>query len=355
MPNRVLWLLQFALLLIPGTTTAQTIAPTSTYKLHAHKEELSHPPYAQLSLLSDQGLLILIPQGGGKWVFKRLTAWDSGSPKEDSLEFKSTPARDGLSQYNDVMVNPASTYAVIRMRFADSSFPAKENRFAEIVLVDLRSFTIISHLNTSDPLLAQSSWAFAKNGMLIADAMTSNVTNPPNPKPSWAIDAVTYTVQSAALHLPELTPSMPCQYNLTFSYHHPSSHQYPRLTNVDGGCADLVKFAGVPTAEDLPDGPHRTIPYPPLAGPNCAFAEKSPSGKFALYGCRNGHNYFDYEINTTNSRSLTVLSVPDNQRILTVSLPHNMVPYPSHLAEAGGHTWLLVLRDGIKLETYRIP
>ncbi len=56
---------------------------------------------------------------------------------------------------------------------------------------------------------------------------------------------------------------------------------------------------------------------------------------------------------TTKTRNLTVLSVPDGKQVLAVPLPHNLTPYPALLADAGNHTWLLVLRDGIKFEAYR--
>jgi hypothetical protein len=58
---------------------------------------------------------------------------------------------------------------------------------------------------------------------------------------------------------------------------------------------------------------------------------------------------------TTNSRDLRVLNVPDGKLALKVPLPHNLTPYPSVLANAGGQTWLLVLRDGTRLEAYRVP
>jgi hypothetical protein len=60
-------------------------------------------------------------------------------------------------------------------------------------------------------------------------------------------------------------------------------------------------------------------------------------------------------IQTTKTRNLTVLSVPDGKTVLTVPLPHNMTPIPALLASASGHTWLLILSDGIKLDTYQLP
>jgi hypothetical protein len=148
---------------------------------------------------------------------------------------------------------------------------------------------------------------------------------------------------------------MPCQYEL-FLDHRPGSPRQDRyLSKVGEGCAALVDFAHVPTAENLPDGPPKPLPYAALAGPTCEFGAVSPSANFALYGCRAGHDYADGMIVTTKTRDLTVLSLPDGKKVLTVPLPHNLTPYPALLADTDNHVWLLVLRDGIKLEAYRLP
>lgn len=101
-----------------------------------------------------------------------------------------------------------------------------------------------------------------------------------------------------------------------------------------------------------------TPPVAPPAGlarPDCIFGVQSPTADFALYGCAKVDHYFDFELNIVRSRSLEVISLPYGKPVLMVPLPHNAAPYPALLANAGGRTWLLLLREGIKLETYRIP
>lgn len=110
-----------------------------------------------------------------------------------------------------------------------------------------------------------------------------------------------------------------------------------------------------PQQRTCPDGPPKPIPNGGLAGPASSLGGESPSADFALYGCSTGHDYYDGMIHTTNTRNLTVLSVPAGKSVLTIPLPHNLVPYPATLANANSHTWLLLLRDGIKLETYKLP
>jgi hypothetical protein len=343
--------------MLVGLAVAQTPLPTTAYKLHAQKEKHSaNLPSTLLYLLPDQALLVLIPQQDGKWVFKRLTAWDTGSPKEESLAFTTRPPQEGASGYEDLKVDPASIYAVIRIKsFTGNIFTVTENRSAIVVLVDLRSFTIVSQLTTSDPLLAASDCSFANNGMLVASVMTGRSMTPPHPKHAWSYETITDTYQAAALGLPDLKASMSCQYEL-FLDNRPGSLRRDRyLSKVSDGCAALVELAHVPTALNLPDRPPGRVPDVPLAGPTCSFGSVSPSAKFALYGCRTGNGYFDDMIQTTKTRNLTVLSVPDGKTVLTVPLPRNMTPIPALLASASGHTWLLILSDGIKLDTYQLP
>ncbi len=116
----------------------------------------------------------------------------------------------------------------------------------------------------------------------------------------------------------------------------------------------LIAAANVRTAENLPGGQFPSLRYADLGRP-CQFAAEDPSGKFGLYGCRTGNGYLDDMIVTTKTRDLTVLSLADGKKVLTVPLPHNTRPVPALLGNADDHTWLLVLRNGVELSTYKIP
>lgn len=350
-------LLLISLSLLSEAADAQTPSPTTTYKLHAQKEHhSSNLPSTLLYLLPDQALLVLIPQGDGKWVFKRLTSWDTGSPNEESITLTGQSPQEGTSGVEDVKVDPAGVYAIVRIRlFTGSMYPMAQNPSALVALVHLPSFTVVSQRTTTDPLLAASDWSFTKEGLLVASAHTGRSTVPPQLKHSWEYQSVTDTYQAAAFTLPDWKSSMPCQYERLLDF--PNGSNQPsvwHLSKVGDGCATLVEAAHVPTAERLPGGEFPSVRYANLARP-CLFEGEGPSGNFALYGCRTGNGYFDDMIMTTKTRNLTVLSVPDGKTVLTVPLPHNMTPIPALLANASGHTWLLVLHDGIKLDTYRLP
>ena len=224
-----------------------------------------------------------------------------------------------------------------------------------IVVVDLRAFRIVSRQDTTDLLLASGDWVFVGDGRLVASALVERLTTPERPKNGWSYDTISDNYKAAALTLPKLTPSMECQYTLFLDHRKGSNRSDRYLSKADEGCAALVALAQVPSAENLPDGPPKLVPYAALAGPTCEFAGESPTATYALYGCRTGHDYLDGMIATTNTRNLTVLQIPGGQRVLEVSLPHNMTPYPAVLASAGDYSWLLLLKDGIKLESYRLP
>lgn len=345
------WLIPLSLLL--DVAYAQAPLPTMSYKLHSQKERYSsNLPSTLLYLLPNQDLLVFNPQRDGKWLIKRISAWDTGRPREESLAFAGQSFNEGATGYEDLKVDPTSNYAVIRVK---SIYSIAQNNSAVVVLVDLRNFTVVSRLTTTDPLLAASYWSFSKNGLLIATAMTRRVMTPLHPKPEWSYQTITDSYEAAAFTLPDWKRSMSCKYELFLDHRAGSTDPNFYLNKVDDACTALVASAGVPTAQNLPDGPVRPNAYAGLAGPTCEFAGESPSDDFALYGCRTGHDYLDGMIVTTNSRNLRVLSVPDGKAVLAVPLPHNTKPYPAVLANASGHTWLLLLRDSVRLEAYQLP
>jgi len=353
---------------------AQTTSPTMTYKLQAQKEPHSSncvfSSSSVLYLTPYQVLLAVIPQQDNIWLFKRITAWETGAPKEETLTFTVKPLekRNALTyldwwgcpvrtRFATLDVDPEQHFAVFRLK-SDSGATnntAKWTHSAEIVVVDLRSFSIVSQQNTTDPLLALSDWAFAKNGMLIASALTERTTSPPKPKLMGAYDTITDRYKAASLMLPSLEFSNECTYTRFLDERRSTFNQIWQLTNVSDGCVSLVALAKVPTADNLPDGPPKPEPYAELAGPTCHISGKSADSVYMLYDCRKADIALDGMIDRTISRKLTVLKMPGGQPALEVRLPRKSKPYPALLANIVGHAWLLLLRDGINLEIYRVP
>jgi hypothetical protein len=344
-----------------------------TYKLQAQKEPKSSncvfSSSAVLYQTSDQALLAVIPQRDNIWLFKRITAWETGAPKEETLTFTVRPLekRNALTyldwecpvrtRFATLEVDPEQHIAVFRLK-SDSGATnntAKWTRSAEIVVVDLRSFSIVSQQNTTDPLLASSDWVFAKNGMLVASAQMGRTTTPEKPKYGWQYDTISDHYKAVAFSLPQFTTSTECEYTRFIDVRKNKSEQNWQLTKVSDGCASLVALAQVPAADNLPDGPPKPEPYAELAGPTCHINGKSADSVYMLYDCRTAYDDFDGMVDITISRKLTVLKMPGGQPALKVRLPRSSKPYPALLANTVGHTWLLLLRDGINLEIYRVP
>ncbi len=355
MPQRVLWVISFFLSL--GVAKAQTSAPTKTYKIHALKEQSSsNLPSTLFHLLPDQNLLVLIPQQHSSWTLKRITAWNTDNLNEETLSFTGNPLTEGESGFEDLIVNPAGRYAVIRIRsFGGNLYDGTvRNRTALIVLVDLQGFQVLSQRTTTDPLFAASEWSFAENGLLITAALVQRSTVPAQLKHPWEYTSITDVYQAAALTLPSWTPSMTCHYERVIYPAGATSQSTSHVVKGSDECSPLIAAANVRTAENLPGGQFPSLRYADLGRP-CQFASEGPLEKFGLYECRTGNGYFDDMIVTTKTRDLAVLSLPDGKRVLTVPLPHNTKPVPALLANADDHTWLLVLRNGVDLSAYRIP
>ncbi len=203
-----------------------------------------------LYLLPDQALLVFQPQRDGNWLIKRISAWDTGSPREESLAFAGQSFNEGATGYEDLKVDPASHYAVIRVK---SIYSIVQDNSAVVVLIDLRNFTIVSRLTTTDPLLAASYWSFSKNGLLVATAMTGRVMTPPHPKPEWSYQTITDSYEATAFTLPDWQPSMSCKYELLLDRRAGSTNLNFHLSKADDGCAGLVASAGFPPHSSYPE------------------------------------------------------------------------------------------------------
>ena len=79
----------------------------------------------------------------------------------------------------------------------------------------------------------------------------------------------------------------------------------------------------------------------------------SNNEQFALYERTIGHTIFG-DINKTTSRTDIVVSVPHCETIMAIPLPVKQ-SVVSTFGTIGNQDYLLLLRDGIKLEVYPLP
>ena len=369
MRRLLFWITSLFLLLT--ALGAETTPPTTRYRLHADKEGHSAKwGTPRLCRLPDQAVLILIPQPRNKWALKRLTGWETAIPEEETLVFEGVQAHEGEWGQRDIEVNPAGTYAVVRFRSCTGDFfPGHLDCSAAVVLVDLRTFAVVSRQVTRDPLLADSDFVFARNGLLIVQALVGATIEPPRRKQRLPFETLTQSFKATAIALPGWDYSMTCNYERLIDNRADSDHFGVSLRDLSSGCAALVTSAHVTTVEELPGDlslsrprpevvPHCRPPSQPDAAidrPNCYFEGVSPTSDFALYSCLGHRRNLDIMTVFRIRGSLDALSSFNAQPVRAAPLRQSRPPSPAVLANAGGHTWLVLVRDGVKLETYRLP
>lgn len=350
------------LLAIPclvGVCLAQSPEPSNTYTLHAQKERRAGfslvPSVALPSTIlmgtPDNALLILIPQTEGEWVLKRLSGWETTHPQEQTLTIKGDPSSStGVSVDNEMLLDHRGAYLLLRI---DSRLGAIDSgnriREAVVIVVDLRSFAIISRRITSDPLFASSQWRFSRDGQLISKGIAKRLSTK-----TESTTTVTDSYNAAALTLPDLVPTISCLYDQVIELRADSSGwTKPIVKNASDGCAALLRSAGVSSLENLPGGDlDKPKDLSKLVASDCLIQSTNHAETLAVLECRTGHSYMDGEIVTTRSRVITVISIPDGKRVFSLPLPHNWKPIPGLVAYANGQNYLILLRDGVKLEFY---
>jgi hypothetical protein len=190
----------------------------------------------------------------GDWI--RLTGLGLASPHEEQLMITGfTPDQlqgDDAKGRGSIDVSPDGRYAIARTQtWKIGPLPTvglKDAR-ATLAVVDLQSYKVVSARSTTDPMYAGSFWAFNKAGVLITE---SNPTS--TGKPGHFDQVYSITHNAVALVLPDLQPSLTCNYTEVFGpayYSGASSHRDTSVTDLSGSCAELVKLAGASSVEDI--------------------------------------------------------------------------------------------------------
>jgi hypothetical protein len=331
----------------------QTPVPVSTYTLHAEKLHVRWtltgavtPPSSVFALAPDNALLVLIPQPDKQWVLKRITGWDAPQPQEQTLAFVADQSHDNRAWiFKDLTVDSGGNYLIARVAIRHNGSSHGRNRQAIVILIDLRTFSIVWRRETTDPLIATSHWNFNKDGLLIAKGLEDESIN--FKKSSY------YEYEAAALSWPDLKPTLPCRYKVV-NGPYPAYPGFPSrsITQESDTCTSLLSAANVSSPEELPGSYREPESIAKLAGPSCRFTALTKAEKFALYSCSTGYPTW-WDTYKTTSRAETVLSVADGKTILSVPLPFEQEVLAT--LATNGQDFLVLVRDGIKLETYRLP
>lgn len=343
---------------LSGAGVAQTSIPFEVYTLHAKEERrngfgLSEQimlPSSVVLLDHQQSLLILVPQADGEGVLKRLRGWDTKTPTEATLEItgeKSQGAQVAID--TDLNVSRDGRYILVRINYRSGAIGAtKRNRSAVITLIDLKSFTPISRQTTTNPLLADSVWAFDDNDDLITTGLDRRLT-----EVGPSSRTVTDHYSAAALELPTLLAQDLCEYDsVTKLQAGTTGWTKPAIAKVSVGCAVLLSRAHVTSVEVLP-GPHTTEPLNFALG--CRELDVDEKLHLALDDCREGKSHADGMIVTTSAHTANVISTTTKQSLLTIPLSHDWSSVTGLLATVASGNYVVLVKKGIHIEVYRLP
>jgi hypothetical protein len=343
---------------LSGVGVAQTPVPSEVYTLHAKEERrngfsLSEQitlPRSVVLLDHQQSLLILVPQADGEWVLKRLRGWDTKTPTEATLEITGEKSEGTqVSIDTDLNLSRDGRYILVRINYRSGAIGATErNRSAVVTLIDLKSFTSISRQTTTDPLIADSVWAFDENDDLITTGLDRRLT-----EVGPSSRTVTDHYLAAALELPTLLAQDRCEYDSVMKLQAGTTGwTKPAIANASVGCAVLVSRAHVTSVEALP-GPHTTEPLNFALG--CRELDVDEKLHLALDDCREGKSHADGMFVITSAHTANVLSTTTKQSLLTIPLSHNWKGVTGLLASVASGNYVVLVKEGVHIEVYRLP
>lgn len=338
---------------------SQAPTPLSTYTLHTNREsrrqgsliETATPPSSTLTVAPDDALIVLIPQSDRSWILKRLTNWNSANPQEQTLTLTGGSKSGGDSWVEaDLAVNPSGSYLIVRITTRQGPVgPSGRDWESRIVLVDLRSFGIASSFLSTDPLIAGSQWQFNPRGLLITKGLAKRLQ-----VKSPTLTTVTDSYGAAALSLPDMRATVSCVYDEILELRDGDTGWVTKIAGqAKNDCAAVLDAANVSSVDSLPGSNEALDRVAKLLKSSCTITAISKDERFALYSCATGHPTA-WDTVKTDSRSSLVLSEPDGKTVAAIPLPFKQAVIAA-LSETGDQNYLLLLRDGITLETYRLP
>ncbi len=343
-------------------------APAFVYKLHTSKQTRF---VSYLARTPDNAVLVFAPQSGDCWSLIRVTGLALASPREEQLTIIGlTPEQlqnDDAKGWGSIDVSPDGHYAVVRTQtWKIGPLPTVERKDARatVAVIDLQSWKVVSARSTTDPMYAGSLWAFSKDGVLMAE---SNPTS--TGKPGHFAQAYSITHKAVSLLLPDLKPSLACNYTEVYGPYSDSgasSHRDYSVTDLSGSCPELVKLADASSvkniyhphdalgrvAEQLHFEPKEFAPTPSGVTFNgCQIEDLGVGERFALYVCTRSHLTW-YDTRKYTAVSLSVVSVADRKEELRVPCPLEGPP-TAILVTISGEDYLVILEKGVNLIVYR--
>jgi len=339
---------------------AQPFVASMQYTLHAEKQAHSE---AVAVIAPNQSLITISGKKEGDWTLTRLNGWSTPSPTEETIQIKGFPLGrvSGWSDsaWADLVVSPDGRYAIARIQTSAPGMlsAVRKNTEAVVTVVDLNGFKVLSTNDTTDPLLAGSSWQFELNGVLVSTIGAAEKTTQ---------QQALVLQRAAVLSLPRLDHEIICTYKQVYGPILQSRSDPQRkasTADVSESCAPFLKMAGLTSIAELTSQGsekrhmleqlnYRRPGFSYLGSDKCGGVGMSKDRRLALYACAAAHPTW-YDTVKTTALSYVVVSVPGAIEVGSVAADPRKRS-TAMLSNLDGQNFLLILEDVVHLAVYKI-
>ncbi len=372
-----------------------------TYQLHNPQND---GQYSTLHRMPDGALLMVskrLAQPQQIWNLVRIAAWDTSQPHEDKLDVDVGPNKepfanndwtsqgDGYDLNDQFLMDPGGNYLMVRLSpdaFAWNVNPDKYPKPRAVLnIIDLHGFKLLRRVELTDPLLAGGDMGFSPNGTFIVSGIQeySSTTNA-----RIVTDTRRYAVET--LTLPALEAKTVCNYEMDKSTYFAqtastpeerarirkenakeNSEEIKRRQNqkdaADAACRPGLAPLGFSSLNDVHESlnldgrlKHNlqyTMRVPPQSPWGCHINDLSGDLQYEMFDCDQSR-----VVVFGSYRAFRVFHLEDGKQIMELKLPHSHPWFGGAyrqvfgvLATSRGVTYVALLRDGAKLEGYRVP
>ena len=235
----------------------------------------------------------------------------------------------------------------------------RRNSQAIINVVDLKSFAVVSTVNTADQLLASGFWQPFQEHSILAGYGANDKDGAGN----------TFTRTSdGLLEVPTLHTSAECNYLRHYGELKQDGHgglsRTTSNSDMSSGCAELMRKTNASEPEGIQkfqevSGTVKKLNFRPpefSSGPaawhGCSLVEEKVADKLALYDCGNGHQTW-YDSSKQDSRAFFVVDVTTGTELLRIPMNPSKSAI-GHLITSKEKPWLALLTDHVNLAFYSV-
>lgn len=378
-----------AIILLASGSAAYAQRPTISFTLHrsgSHASSLWVGPDGSLLTMSMDGS----EQPGDRWEIRRITNWESRARQEQALTIetgygKLPPNHELVNLSGErVFMDPAGRYLVVRIdhlrggawsqgRTLRSS--TVEPPVAILDVVDLSSFKEVAHRVVADPVLAAGGMGFNAHGALVAEGLAEHTG-------STAGDVYTDTGQYKieSVRLPELQTDTVCQYSRVVRElpvmtrfnrdeqrrreefdRENQARKLDEMKSANAACSAKLAPLGYSSVENVESElsevkqefriERMAAKVELHPGYGCNIEDVSTDRKYMLFDCDQSRVQLTF---LSYYRGRQVYNIGTGQRVLEIRLAHS--PSVSGvITAAGGKDYLVLLRDGRRVEAYPLP